>query len=240
MAEKLLQEKFWREDEMQELRNIRDAAVQRQQSGPLDELERSFGPDRIEDAGNGRVRMFFDLKKQHGGALAQGSWILNVTGWSPPFAARNDEDLLGRAGPSLALEPLRCEKEPLDLTLQLEQPADQPPRVLLVSAAGFQIGFLGSLQGGKARWLAGSRSAADLLAELRKGAGTEFEGWKAGANLSLQLTLTHSGVVLVKRNGTTLGRMSLPAPRSEGPPSFSVRAWECLRLVSLTVEAAHP
>jgi hypothetical protein len=239
MAEKLLQEKFWREDEMQELRNIRDAAVQRQQSGPLDELERSFAPDRIEDAGNSRVKLFFDLKKQHGGALAQGSWILNVTGWSPQFAARNDEDLLGRAGPSLALEPLRCEKEPLEITLQLEQPADQPPRVLLVSAAGFHVGFLGAPQGGKARWWAGSRSAPELLAELRRGAGNEFEGWKAGANVSLQLTFTRPGVVLVKRNGTQLGRMSLTAPHGEGPPALVVRAWECLRLVSLSVEAAH-
>jgi tRNA A-37 threonylcarbamoyl transferase component Bud32 len=240
LAEELLKLDLWREDEKQELRSIRDAQVQRLGSNPLDELERVFSPNAIEEAGPGRVQLVFDLAQQHGGALEQGTWILNVSGWSPPFAARSDPDLLARAGPSLALEPLRTDKEPLEITLQLEQPADQPPRVLLVSAAGFHVGFLGAPEGGKARWLAGTRSAADVLGELRKGGGHEFAGWKAGSKPSLSITLIRArGRVVVKLDGTLPDRMDLPAPHLEGPPTLSVRAWECLRLVSLTIVAAR-
>ncbi len=240
LAEKLLKEEVWREDEKQELRSIRDAQRQRLQSGPLDELRDAFAPDEIEEVGPGRARMVFDLAKQHGNALAQGTWILNVSGWSPSLAARSDEELLARAGPTLALELLHTEKEEFELTLKLEQPADQPPRVLLVSAAGFHVGFLGAPEGGKARWLAGTRTAAEVLAELRKGAGREFAGWKAGSKPRLTLKLHRArGRVELELDGTRVDSMNLPAARLEGPPVLSIRAWECLRIVSLTIVAAR-
>jgi len=238
-AEELLKEEFWTENEKQELRSIRDRQAQRLQASPLDELRATFAPDAIEDAGPGRVRLFFELGKQHGGALEQGSWILNVSGWSPAFAARSDEELLAREGPSLVLEKLRTEKE-LEIVLQLEEPLDQRPNVLLVSAAGFHVGFLGAPDGGKARWLAGNRSAAEVLEALRKGQGREFPGWKAGSKPALTLTLRREqGRVALKLDGTALDRMELPAPHLEGPATLSVRAWECLRLVSLTLVAAR-
>ncbi len=239
-AEKLLKQEVWREDEKQELRSIRDAQAQRLHSGPLDELREALAPDEIEEVAPGRARLVFDLAKQHGNALTQGTWILNVTGWSPPLAARSDEELLARAGPALALEPLRTEKEEFELTLRLEQPADQPPRVLLVSAAGFHVGFLGAPEGGKARWLAGTRSAAEVLADLRKGAGREFVGWKAGSKPRLTLKLHRArGRVELELDGSRIDGMNLPAPRLEGPPTLAVRAWECLRLDSLTIVAAR-
>jgi len=240
LAGELLKEDVWREDEQQELRSIRDAEAQRLLSRPLDELRNTFSPDEIEEAGPGRVRLFFDLAKQHGNALAQGAWILNLSGWSPPFAARSDEELLARACPTLVLEPLHTEKEELELTLALEQPADQPPRVLLVSAAGFHVGFLGAPEGGKARWLAGTRSAADVLADLRKGAGREFAGWKAGAKFSINLKLHRArGRAEFALDGTNQDSMNLLAPHLVGPPALQVRAWECVRLVSISIVAAR-
>jgi len=239
-AEELLKEDVWREDEKQELRSIRDAQAQRLHSSPLDELRNAFAPDEIEEVAPGRARLYFDMARQHGNALGQGTWILNVTGWSPPLAARSDEELLARDGPTLALEPLRTEKEEFELTLRIEQPADQPPRFLLVSAAGFHVGFLGAPEGGKARWLAGTRSAASVLEDLRRGGGREFAGWKAGSKPSIVLKLHRArGRVELELDGSRIDSMNLPAPRLEGPPVLSVRAWECLRLLALTIVAAR-
>jgi hypothetical protein len=240
LAEKLLKEDVWREDEKQELRSIRDAQAQRLQSGPLDELRNAFSPDEIEDIAPGRARLYFDVPRQHGNALAPGTWILNVTGWSPPLAARSDEELLARAGPTLALEPLRTEKEEFEITLRIEQPADQPPRMLLVSAAGFHVGFLGAPEGGKPRWLAGTRTAANVLEDLRRGNGREFAGWKAGSKPTITLKLHRArGRVEFEIDGSRIDSMNMPAPRLEGPPVLSVRAWECLRLLALTIVAAR-
>jgi tRNA A-37 threonylcarbamoyl transferase component Bud32 len=240
-AEKLLKEDLWREDEKQELRSIRDAQRQRLQSGPLDELRSTFSPDEIEEVAPGRARLYFDLARQHGNALAPGTWILNVTGWSPPQAARSDEELLARAGPTLALEPLRTEKEEFEVALRIEQPADQPPRFLLVSAAGFHVGFLGAPEGGKSRWLAGTRTAAGVLEDLRRGNGREFAGWKPGTKPTITLKLHRArGRVELEIDGSRIDSMNLPAPRLEGPPVLSVRSWECLRLLALTIVAARP
>jgi tRNA A-37 threonylcarbamoyl transferase component Bud32 len=240
LAEELLKEDVWREEEKQELRSIRDAQVKRLQSSPLDELRSLFSADECVEAGVNRVRLRFDLAKQHDGALEQGTWILNVSGWSPPFAARSDSEVLARAGPLLPLEPLRTEKDPLELTLLIEQPADQPPRLLLVSALGFQVGFLGATDGTKARWLAATGSEAELLEALRKGAGTEFAGWKAGGKHALGLTLTRApGRVVFRLDGALVSQVLLPTPRLAGPATVGVRAWECLRLVSLSIVATR-
>src|SRR6185295_2407068 len=116
-----------------------------------------------------------------------------------------------RPGPLLPLEALRTEKEPLELTLQIDQPADQPPRLLLVSALGFQVGFLGASEGSKARWLASAGTPAELVEALRKGAGTEFPGWKAGAKVALNLTLSRApGRVVCQLDGKPIGRTNLP------------------------------
>jgi hypothetical protein len=40
-------------------------------------------------------------------------------------------------------------------------------------------------------------------------------------------------------DGTHVDSMNLPAPHLAGPPAFQVRAWECVRLVSLTIVAAR-
>jgi hypothetical protein len=240
LAEELLGEDVWREDEKQELRSIRDAQVKRLHSSPIDELRSAFAADECVEVGPNRVRLVFVLGKQHDGALEQGSWILNGSGWSPPFAARSDGDLLERRGPLLLLEPLRTEKEPLELGLQLEQPADQPPHLLLVSALGFQIGFLGASDGGKARWLASAGTAAELVEALRKGSGTEFSGWKAGSKPLLGLTIRRApGRVVCTLDGKPIGRLNLPAPHQGGPPAIGLCAWECLRLVSLTLVASR-
>ncbi|MBK7643364.1 MAG: protein kinase [Planctomycetes bacterium] len=238
MADDLLKADVWREDERAELRTIRDEQAQRLQSGPLEELASSFSPDALEDAGSGRVRLFFDLSKQHGGALKQGAWILNQRGWAPAFAARSDDELLEREGPSLQLEPLRTDKDPIEITLQLEQPADQPPRVLLVSVAGLHVGFLGATDTSKARWLASSRSAAELLEQLRRGGGRPFPGWQAGSRPNLQLVCSRApGRVQVKLDGSIIDRMDLPTSRLDAPPELVVRAWEPLRLLTFSIVA---
>jgi hypothetical protein len=41
-------------------------------------------------------------------------------------------------------------------------------------------------------------------------------------------------------DGSRIDSMNLPAPRLEGPPVLSVRSWECLRLLALTIVAARP
>ena len=230
---------LWTPQELNELREIRNDQAERLQSGPLDELARTFQPDQISEGGPGRVRLYFDLARQHNGALEQGTWILNGAGWSPPFAAHNDDELLARAGPALDLEPLRTDKEALEITLQIQQPADQPQNLLLVSAAGFQIGFLGASEGHKARWLATSGTPAALVADLRKGGGREFASWKPGAAVTLRLALRRGQGSVELDLGGARDRFSVIPPRLEGAGSFALRSWECLRLVALTIEAAR-
>ncbi len=241
LAEELLKDPSpWSEEEQIELRAIRDAQVERLAQGPLATLERALGPSASAELAGGRVQLAFEPIKLRQSVFTQGSWILSGPGWAPARAARSDEDFLSRASPTLPLDALRTEKDPLDLLLVLQQPADQPPVLLLVSACGFHVGFLGAHEGAGARWLVDTSSAQSALKRLRAGEGREFAGWQAGGRVELHLVLHRArGTVLAEANGKRLALESVPPPRAEGASQLVLRAWECLRLTALTLEAAR-
>ncbi|HEV8113097.1 MAG TPA: serine/threonine-protein kinase [Planctomycetota bacterium] len=214
---------------------------------PLDRIE--FAPNRP------RVTLRFDFgagAPSAAGAFTPGGWSADGRGWIAPRSARTDEEMLAHAGPTLLLrDPLRIQTETFEIQLEFEQPADSPPDLFLVSAAGFQVVLTG---GQRARCLVETGDAAQAVAHARAGEGGKtFEGLDRGARYGLRLMLNRAGgraVVDYQRRRAAptpiegewkrLIETLQVVPRGDDKNlSVTVRSFESVRLLKLSIEAAR-
>ncbi|MFN0006351.1 MAG: protein kinase domain-containing protein [Planctomycetota bacterium] len=229
-------------DELAELRGLRDALVLEGTPSTLADFEKAFllAPERIKfPGGRPRAILRFDFAERAAGSFDPGVWVHDGIGWIAPLPARDDEDLLASAGPSLALrDPLRVQADSLEVTLLLEQPADSSPDLLFVSVAGFQVVLT---SGVPPRCLVETRDAAQALARARAGQGRPCDGLRRGRRHELRILVNRAG----GRAEVTLDEKRLnqslliPPEGEERGFSLSIRSFEPVRLLSATVEAAR-
>jgi hypothetical protein len=227
-------------DELAELRGLRDALVLEGTPSTLADFEKAFllAPDRIKfPGGRPRAVLRFDFAEKAAGSFAPGGWIHDGNGWIAPRKAVDDEDLLASAGPTLALgDPLRIKADSLEVTLLLEQPADSPPDLLLVSAAGFHVVLT---SGVPPRCLVEIGEAARAVARARAGHGRPCDGLRRGRRHELRILVNRSGRAEVTLDEKRLNESLLLPPSDARDLSLSIRSFEPVRLLSATVEAAR-
>jgi len=233
-------------EELAEVRALR-RELEREGPASLDELAALFRPDvgpvsvgNVGSAGSGRVRMGFQFDKSAAGAWEPGAWVPDGRGWTRGKAARSDADLVARPSPRLLLrEPLSIE-DTLQVELVIEEPDDVDPELLVISVAGFHIA-LHTPRTGPARCLIGTGDALAVVRDARAGGGKRFAGLDRGQPFTLVLRLNQArGTVDVTLDGVEIARTLLPSPRGEsGSASLVVRAYEPVRLVAVTIEAAR-
>jgi len=254
MKNLLLFEDVLRPEELAEVRTLREALTLEATPSTLSEFEAAFRlpPGRIElPAGRQRAALSFDFAGNATGSFAPGAWTADARGWVAPQGTRSDEELLAAAGPTLLLrDPLRVQAETFEIQLEFEQPSNAPPDLLLVSAAGFQIVLLG---GRRPHCLVETGDAAQAVLHARAAEGKPFEGLDRGGRYVLRLTLNRAGgratVELQRRRANPtpidgewkrLLEILLVTPRGdEKNLALSVRAFESVRLIRATIEAAR-
>ncbi|MDP6519217.1 MAG: protein kinase [Planctomycetota bacterium] len=225
--------------ELDELRAMRDARLQRADRERLESLAALLGPDSIESLPGDRVRLRFAFDRAQVGAWKPGTWAGDGLGWVGPARPASDGEFLRRTSPRLVFGgSLDLGGEELDVELTVEQlESSGPPDSLVVSVAGFHAVLLGA-RGTGPLCLVGSSSAEDVLARARNGEGQAFDGLRVGVTHRLRL-LVHqaNGWASVFVDGKEITRRSVlssPTDRS-GSASVSLRSWEPVRLLSATI-----
>jgi hypothetical protein len=206
-------------------------------STPAD-FEARFAPDSVGFPSYGRARLGFRFDRARVGAFEAGEWVFaGGDGWRAP-AQPSLEALLASRGPSLALEdPLVVDGGPLVLELEVHQPADAPPDLLVVSALGFHVAFAGPRGAAPARVLADSAPLADVVRRARSGEGQAFAGLTRDATHRLELRLAPgSGRVVVRVDGAPVDSRLCAAPAPGAAPRLELRAVEPVELRSALLE----
>jgi len=229
-------------DELAELRAMRDALVLEGTPSTVADFERAYKlpTDRIQFlAGRPRASLRFEFAEKGTGTFEPGRWSADGSGWVAPSFQRGEQEMLASPAPTLLLvDPLRAQSDSLEVKMILEQPADSPPDLLLVSAAGFHVVLT---NGVPPRCLVETRDAAEALAHARAGQGRPGEGLRRGHRHELRLLVNRAGGrAEVYLDGNRLNE-SLPMPPrgDERNLALSIRSTEPIRLVSATVEGAR-
>ncbi len=224
--------------ELSELRRIRDELFANQKASTREEFELVFGPSAIEFVAPNRARLRFDFGAPRSGRFEPGAWLPEKGGWAATRYAKSDEDMLAQSAPTLVLrEPLRVQSDVVNVRVRIAQPEDSPPDLFVLSCAGFHVLLTGAREGRAARCLIESGELADAIARARAGIGKEFSGRVAGATHELALTLNRGrGTLFVDFDGKRIAAGQRLTPRGE-TASLSVRSFEPVRLLSVTIEA---
>jgi hypothetical protein len=199
------------------------------------------------------VRLRFELSAPSSGRWELGTWSRDGLGWlapGPNAVASSGGAVLSPwermyefAGPELGLfPPLDPDLGTVLLTLRVDQLAEAgPPKLLVVSLAGFHIALAGpGLEGeGRGRLLVDSTSLESLLDRVRTGEGRAVSRtFEPGRQHELEIEVDRkSGRVRVALDGAPLGDERPPRPGT-GPAvrKVGLRAWESLRLRDVVVE----
>ncbi len=229
-------------DELAVVRGLRDALVHEGTPSTLAEFQKAFllPPDRIDlPAGRQRAVLRFDFGAGAPGSFAPGAWGADGIGWVAARYARSDEEMLASPAPKLILrDPLRPQSESLEIHIAFEQPADSPPDLLFVSAAGFHVALV---SGKRPRCLVETGEAAEAVAHARAGSGKAFEGLPRGRPYELRLVLNRTaGHAQVDLDGKSIiESLQLTLRGDEKSLDFSVRSFEPVRLLKATVDGVR-
>ncbi len=159
--------------------------------------------------------------------------------------------MLAAAAPTLLLrEPLKIQSEAFEIQLEFEQPADSPPDLLLVSAAGFQVVLVG---GRRPRCLVETGDATQAVGHARQGSGDAYDGLDRDGRYGLRLSLNRSqGRAVIDLQSRGVGRARVEgdwrrllerlqvAPRGdEKSLSLTVRSFEPVRVLRVQIDAVR-
>jgi serine/threonine-protein kinase len=241
-------------DELAQVRKQRDELVLEGTPSKTEDFVDTFRlpAEKVElvTSPKARATLRFDFGAGPSGAFERGDWIADGKGWTAPQAARSDGEMLAASGPTLALrDPLRIQKETLELLLRFEQPAETAPDLLLVSAAGVQIALVG---GRTPRCLVKASDASTAVASARSGDGQAFDGLDRGATYELRISLNRTVSARIDLRKVGVGKLAvdgewkriasplLPASRVDDRDlALSIRSSETVRILSATVGAAR-
>ncbi len=219
-----------------ELVKVRDGLVGRA-SAMIEDFERVFGPAHVEFPALNRVRMEFDFLDEEVGAWESGDWAFDNQGWSPePRAAVTRlDDLRRQVGPTLILRrPLDTSGGEIELTLVVAQPASDRTRLLVVSAAGFHVAFVGTHLPGPdqgERLVLSTSSLEELLDKISRGEGEPTGSLLTpGETHELHFRLSpRSGKIVVRVDGREIPHPQLKRP-DPGALRIRLRSWEKVSL----------
>jgi len=167
--------------------------------------------------------------------------VFDNTGWTPDptTLVTRLEDL--ERGPTLILEwPLDAGGGEIELSLVIQQPAVDPTRLVIVSAAGFHVAFVGTRlpRGRGERLLVEARSYAELLRHIEEGEGMISPSpLRKGAIHEITLRLNpRSGKIAVLLDDEEIASRALPSPDTS-PARVVLRAWDRISLRRATITA---
>ena len=218
---------------------IRARLERRLPPSTVEDFRSRFDPARVEFPGFGRVQLDFDFDASRAGAWERGAWSYGGgLGWRAP-AQPTLEALVETSGPSLALvDPLVVAGGPVVVGLVVNQPADAPADLLVVSALGFQVAICGRRGQEPARVLVDTASLEEVVRRVRAGEGEAFDGLERDAEHRLELRLTRgSGRAAVRIDGEPVVTRLCTVPAESGPARLELRAIEPVELRSVTLQA---
>jgi hypothetical protein len=233
-----------KDDELKELRRMRDERLPKASAADLGVAD-VFKPSTLVELPGNRIRLHYDFSSgQRASAFDPGNWVQDVNGWAALSEAQSDADMLKREAPTLALrDPLRIDKDPIDIRLRFEPIGGSPAELLLVSCAGFQCVFTGARNGAKPRLFVDTGEPVDAVLRARESKGELFAGWnRKGEPVEIHLVLYRAGGrATVEVDGKRVG-IEFQKVTPKGDPALavlSVRSWERLRLLSVVIEATR-
>jgi serine/threonine-protein kinase len=195
--------------------------------------ERFSGAEVSIDDGRAKVAWTFGVRAD--GGFSSGDWLLDADGWrASGLRARDDLFAAGR-WPAVSLAAFANFDRELECEVEFVQPKSSgPPRLFVLSFAGWHVAIGGPREGGeRARWRASSGSLAELVDGVFAGRGRPLDPLAVDTTHVLRVRLTHKrGRIEVTLDGKLLGEESGLRP-SDVPANaeLSVRSLEVVRLV---------
>ncbi|MCC6405680.1 MAG: serine/threonine protein kinase [Planctomycetes bacterium] len=184
---------------------------------------------------DGRAKLTWRMDASADEGFDGGDWVLAADGWRAGSLRSRDDLFAAGRWPRVSLAPFANFDREVECEVEFEQPRSSgPPRLLVVTVAGWHVAIAGAqVPGEPGRWRASSGELAELVDGVFAGRGRALEPLATDAVHVLRVRLTHKrGRIEVSLDGKLLGQESGLRPTDVAANAeLMVRSLEVLRLV---------